>query len=127
MRGIVRRVTLAGTSSGALRVAQAIAAGARPDAVVFTSGPMQRVQAILGSPGALPRTLVVHHRQDGCRGTPPDAVEPFKAWAGGKVRVVWMSGGRNEGDPCQAAGHHGFAGLDGQVVATVAAFAKSAR
>jgi hypothetical protein len=127
MRGIVRSVTLAGTSNGAARVARAIAAGARPNAVVFTSGAMQRVQSILGSPSALPRTLVVHHRQDGCRGTPPDAVEPFKAWAGGKVRVVWMSGGRNEGDPCQAGGHHGFAGLDGRVVATVAAFAKSAR
>jgi hypothetical protein len=124
MRGIVRSVTLAGTSRGTLRIAQAVAAGARPDAVVFTSGFMQQVQGILGSPGSLPRTLVVHHRQDGCRVTPPDGVEPFKQWGGSKVRVVWMTGGRDEGDPCQAGGHHGFAGLDGRVVGTVAGFAK---
>jgi hypothetical protein len=124
MRGIVRSVTLAGTSRGTLRIAQAVAAGARPNAVVFTAGFMQQVQGILGSPGVLPRTLVVHHRQDGCRVTPPDAVEPFKQWGGSKVRVVWMTGGRDQGDPCQANGHHGFAGLDGRVVSAVASFAK---
>jgi hypothetical protein len=36
--------------------------------------------------------------------------------------VVWVSGGVNEGDPCQARGHHGFNGLDGQVVAIAAGF-----
>jgi hypothetical protein len=127
MRGIVKSVTLAGTSRGTLRIAQALAAGARPDAVVFTAGFMQQVQGILGSPGALPRTLVVHHREDGCRVTPPGAVEPFAQWGGGKVRIVWMTGGRDEGDPCQAGGHHGFSGLDGRVVGTVASFAKGGR
>lgn len=124
MRGIVRTVTLVGTSRGTVRVAQAVAAGARPDTVVFTAGMMQQVQGILGSPGSLPRTLVVHHRNDGCRVTPPDAVEPFKQWGGSRVRVVWMTGGRDEGDPCQAGGHHGFSGLDGRVVGIVAGFAK---
>lgn len=127
MRGIVRSVTLAGTSRGTVRVAQAVATGARPDAVVFTSGMMRQVQGILRSPGSLPRTLVVHHRNDGCRGTTPEAVEPFKQWGGGKVRVVWMTGGRDEGDPCQANGHHGFKGLDSRVVAAVAGFAKGGR
>jgi hypothetical protein len=36
-----------------------------------------------------------------------------------------MSGGTNVGDPCQAKSYHGFNGLDGQVVSTVASFAKS--
>jgi len=127
MRKIAQPVALVGTSKGTLRVAQAVAAGARPNSVVFTSGFMQQVQGILGSPGALPATLVVHHRLDTCRFTLPDAVEPFKQWGGGKVRVVWMTGGRTEGDPCEARAYHGFLGLDGQVVAAVAAFARSAR
>jgi hypothetical protein len=124
MRGIVKSVTLAGTSRGTLRIAQAVAAGARPDAVVFTAGFMQQVQSILGSPGSLPRTLVVHHREDGCRVTPPGAVEPFAQWGGGKVRVVWMTGGTTTGDWCEAFAHHGFAGLDGRVVSVVAGFAR---
>src|SRR3989304_3223453 len=93
MRGIVRSVTLAGTSRGTLRIAQAVAAGARPDGVVFTAGFMQQVQGILGSPGSLPRTLVVRHSQDGCRFTPPDAGEPFNQWGGGKGGAVRMTGG----------------------------------
>jgi hypothetical protein len=79
--------------------------------------------AILGSPAALPPTLVVHHKQDGCRITRPEGVAPFLAWAKGKARVAWLSGGRDDGNPRQARGHHGFAGIDGQVVSAVAGFA----
>jgi hypothetical protein len=103
------------------------ALAARPSGIVLTAGFLDSVRSTLGSPAALPPTLVVHHRQDGCRHTPPGAVEPFKAWAGAKVRVAWMDGGTNEGDPCQARGYHGFNGLDGEVVATVAQFAASLR
>ena len=42
--------------------------------------------------------------------------------AGGRARVAWLSGGAEGGDPCEAAGHHGFAGLDGQVVSLAAGF-----
>jgi hypothetical protein len=125
MRGISRSVVVAGTSRGSLRVPGALAA--RPSGIVLTAGFLDSVRSALGSPAALPPTLVVHHRQDGCRHTPPGAVEPFKAWAGAKVRVAWMDGGTNEGDPCQARGYHGFNGLDGKVVATVAQFAASLR
>jgi hypothetical protein len=72
----------------------------------------------------LPPTLVVHHRQDGCRKTAPEGVAPFIAWAHGKARVVWLDGGESEGDPCEAMAHHGFNGLDGKVVSVVAAFAQ---
>jgi len=54
-------------------------------------------------------------------------VEPFAAWAGGRARVVWLTGGIDRGDPCQAGGHHGFAGLDAQVVGQIVAFASSIR
>jgi hypothetical protein len=41
MRGIVKSVTLAGTSRGTVRIAQAIAAGARPDAVASSVPPVR--------------------------------------------------------------------------------------
>ena len=124
------RVTLVGTSRGTQRAARGIAAGARPARLVLTSGFLSdasgdgdNVIRIVGSPGALPPTLVVHHRHDECRKTSPDGVKPFADWAGGKARVVWLDGGTSEGDPCEAFAHHGFNGIDGQVVSVVSGFA----
>ena len=129
MAAIKRPVTVIGTSRGTLRAAEGIARGARPDALVLTSGFLSadsgsgsNVMSILGSPAALPRTLVIHHRQDGCRATLPAGVDPFVKWSAGRARVSWLTGGVEEGDPCQARGHHGFAGLDGQVVGLAAGF-----
>jgi hypothetical protein len=122
MRKLGGPVAVVATSRGTLRVASALSA--KPDSIVLTAGFLDDVRGAVGSPSRLPRTLVVHHRQDGCKKTPPRAVEPFKAWGGAKVTVVWKSGGVNEGDPCQAKGYHGFSGLDGEVVSTVASFAK---
>jgi hypothetical protein len=123
-------VTLVGTSRGTQRAARGIAAGARPARLVLTSGFLSdasgdsdNVIRIVGSPDALPPTLVVHHRHDECRKTSPDGVKPFLDWAGGRARVVWLDGGTSEGDPCEAFAHHGFNGLDGQVVSVVSGFA----
>jgi uncharacterized membrane protein YsdA (DUF1294 family) len=133
MAGIARPVTLAGTSRGTQRAAEGIAAGARPDALVLTSGFLSPqsgqgvnrhvIRLVGGSPGVLPRTLVVHHRHDECHFTLPSGVPPFVDWAKGKASVVWLDGGANNGDACQAGGHHGFAGLDGQVVNAIVNFA----
>ena len=129
MAAIKRPVTVIGTSRGTIRAAEGIARGARPDALVLTSGLLsaesgsgQNVMSILGSPSSLPRTLVIHHRQDSCRATLPAGVEPFVKWSAGRARAVWVSGGINEGDPCEAWAHHGFNGLDGQVVGIAAGF-----
>jgi hypothetical protein len=131
MAQIKRPVALVGTSRGTQRAARGIAAGARPDALVLTSGFLSpqsgfgvnvHVMGLVGSPAALPRTLVVHHRRDGCRFTSPEGVQPFLAWAKGKAQVVWLDGGFDAGDPCQARGYHGFNGLDDQVVSAVTRF-----
>ena len=129
MAQIKRPVTVVATSRGTQRAAQGIAAGARPDALVLTAGFLSpqsgagiNVMSVLGSPALLPRTLVIHHRQDGCRFTLPAGVDPFVAWSGGRARVAWLSGGANEGDPCEARSYHGFNGLDGQVVGLAAGF-----
>ena len=124
------KVTLVGTSRGTQRAAHGLAAGARPARLVLTSGFLSdasgdpdNVVAILGSPAALPPTLIVHHRHDECGKTSPAGVAPFVAWAGGRARVVWLDGGASEGPPCEAFAHHGFNGVDGQVVGVVAGFA----
>ncbi|MFN3890688.1 MAG: alpha/beta hydrolase [Beijerinckiaceae bacterium] len=129
MAKIKRPVTVIATSRGTQRAAQGIAAGARPDALVLTAGFLSpqsgadvNVMSILGSAAALPRTLVIHHRQDGCRFTLAAGVDPFIAWSAGRARVAWLSGGANAGDPCGARAYHGFNGLDGQVVALAAGF-----
>lgn len=129
MAAIKRPVTVVATSKGTLRAARGIAAGAKPDALVLTSsfltdgsGSRQNVASILGSPRLLPRTLVIAHRRDSCRFTLPAGVEPFIRWAGGKASVKWLDGGTDSGDPCQARGHHGFDGLDGEVVSAAAGF-----
>lgn len=121
MRSVASPVVVVATSRGSLRVAGSLAA--KPDGLVLTAAFLDDVKSAVGSPASLPRTLVVHHRQDGCKHTPPTAVEPFKAWGGAKVTVAWMTGGANSGNPCQAKGYHGFNGLDGAVVSTIAAFA----
>lgn len=134
MQKIKRPVSFVATSRGTLRAAEAIRQGVQPDGLVLTSGMLdpgmrfENVPAILGSPSLLPPTLVVQHRQDGCRVTLPSGVDPFVAWADGHVRkVVWLSGGVDEGDPCQAMGYHGFAGLDAAVVSAVTSFAVAPR
>jgi hypothetical protein len=129
MRKIKSPVTVIGTSRGTLRAAEGLADGARPDALVLASGFLtndsgsrQNVANILGSPARLPRTLVIHHRHDGCHVTRPAGVAPFIQWARGKARVVWLDGGSDAGNPCKARAHHGFAGLDARVVSLAATF-----
>jgi hypothetical protein len=129
MAAIKRPVTVIATSRGTIRAAEGIARGARPDALVLTSGFLsaesgsgQNVMSILGSPASLPRTLVIHHRQDSCRATLPAGVEPFVKWSAGRARAVWVSGGISEGDPCEARAYHGFNGLDGQIVGIAGGF-----
>src|SRR5216684_1025084 len=129
MAAIKRPVTVIATSRGTIRAAEGIARGARPNALVLTSGFLsaesgsgQNVMSILGSPASLPRTLVIHHRQDSCRSTLPAGVEPFVKWSAGRARAAWVSGGTSEGDPCEARAYHGFNGVDGQVVGLAAGF-----
>lgn len=129
MAAIKRPVTIVATSRGTIRAARGIARGAQPDALVLTSGFLtnasggpENVANILGSPQRLPKTLIIHHRHDGCRHTLPAGVESFVKWSGGKAQVRWLDGGTSIGDPCQARAYHGFNGLDSQVVAAAARF-----
>ena len=129
MRAIKPPVTVIATSRGTLRAARGIAKGARPDSMVLSSGFLsdasgsrENVVNILRTPERLPHTLVIEHRHDSCHNTLPAGVAPFVQWAGGRARAAWLDGGTASGDPCKARAHHGFAGLDGQVVSLAAGF-----
>ncbi|MBV1707506.1 MAG: alpha/beta hydrolase [Hyphomicrobiales bacterium] len=131
MAKIRRPVTIVGTSRGTQRAARGIAAGARPDKLVLTSGFLSdqsgdpdNVMRILGSPGALPRTLVIENRKDACRLTAPAGVGPFVKWSAGRAHAVWLDGGISQGRACGARAYHGFNGLDSRVVSLVAGFAR---
>ena len=131
MRAIKGPVTVAGTSRGTLRAATGLKKGAKPDRLVLTSGFLspesghaETVMAILETPVLLPKTLIVHHKNDGCRYTLPAGVSGFMDWAPKSTKLVWMSGGEEVGPPCEAQSFHGFLGLDQKVVDVVAAFAR---
>jgi len=122
-------VTVIATSRGTIRAAVGIARGAKPNALVLTSGFLSaesgsgpNVISILGTPNALPPTLVIHHRDDACQFTQPAGVAPFIAWSAGRARAAWLSGGNSVGDPCEARAYHGFNGLDDEVVTLAAGF-----
>jgi hypothetical protein len=130
MAKLKRPVVVVATSKGTQRAAEGLAQGARPDKLVLSSGflseasgPADSVASLLKSPALLPSTLVIHHRDDRCRWTNPAGVAPFQAWGGGRVEVVWMSGGNDDSEnPCRFSAHHGFAGQDKTFVSHILQF-----
>jgi len=125
MRGIAPRVIVVAMSRGALKVADTLAA--RPDGIVFASSILDGARGMIGDPGRLPPTLIIHHRQDSCRLTLPDSAVAFQQWTGGRARLIWIDGGSSTGDPCQARAYHGFIGREVQVVSAITNFAGSLR
>jgi hypothetical protein len=125
-------VVLIGMSLGSGHAGTAIASGARPDKLVIAAGdlmgaglPSGSVAGNIGRAALLPRTLVVHHREDACVMTPPQAVAAFQRWAPGKVSVAWISGGGGNGPPCRLRSHHAFMGSNDTAAAAIIRFARS--
>ena len=129
MRKIKEPVGLVGVSAGVYFASRAIGNGAKPDSLVLISGslggPGQRpipAPDAIKNPALMPRTLVLHNRNDACDVTPVSAVEPFIKWAGGRATLHWIGGSGPGKDPCGPNSAHGFMGADGQVVGAVAGF-----
>jgi hypothetical protein len=125
MRQVAPKVVLVAMSRGSTRVPPALSAG--PDAVVFTSSMLDHVRQNVGSAGALPPTLVIHHRRDDCHVTHYEMVQPFMAWASGRARLVWIDGGTSRGNPCRGQSYHGFVGREGAVVSAIIGFVRGKR
>ena len=134
------RVYLIGTSRGALSVANAAArltGTQRPDAIVITSGMLMQTDARQPSVQRMVKpleaitmpVLLLAHENDACLYTPASATPQFKALltAAPRVDIMMLKGGQadKKGEECEAAGHHGFAGLDKEVVQTVTDWLKA--
>jgi len=120
----VKNVYIVGMSRGCLRAMDGLSSGLA--GVVLVSCPMDQIQSRFGSHERIPRkTLVIHHRQDRCRGAAPYKAEEFAQWAGSRAQVKWMTGGVDAGDPCQADGHHGHKGIETRVVAEIVRFVRN--
>lgn len=72
--------------------------------------------------------LIVAHRRDGCRSTPPEGIEELRAALihAPRVRVQWWDGGDPpRGEPCEGLTPHGFLGLEEEVVRAMVHFMKT--
>ena len=66
--------------------------------------------------------LVVHHKEDGCRVCPFSDVPRLmsRLTRAPRKELIAMEGGVSEGDPCEAFAHHGYNGIERDVVARIA-------
>lgn len=126
-RQIKSPVALIGTSRGALSVVAVFAkqSAVLADAAVISSGVLMGADSA-STLGNLDRitvpVLLLRHRLDSCRVTPPADAERFKVLLAGSPRVdiVTLDGGGPRGptaDACGASHYHGFYGMDDQAVA----------
>lgn len=67
-------------------------------------------------------TLLVHHKQDGCKACPFAATENVmaKLVATPRKALIAFEGGESRGDPCEAFAYHGFNGIEREVVPRIA-------
>ena len=121
-------VWLVGTSRGTQSAAAVALAGAGPDGIVLTStvlfDPRGRpVNAMAVERLSMP-VLVVHHKADGCVASRYDQAPALAERLAGAPRkaLVAFEGGKDVGDPCEAFAHHGYNGIEPQVVDAIVAF-----
>ena len=121
-------VWLVGTSRGTQSAAATALAGVGADGVVLTStvqfDPRGRpVSAMPVERIAVP-VLVVHHKEDGCVASKfADAPALAERLTGApRKALVAFEGGKDVGDPCEAFAHHGYNGIEPQVVDAIVAF-----
>ena len=128
-------VWLVGTSKGT--VSAAFVAGrlreGGPDGVVLTSSITERsrrtTDTVLDADLAEIRvpTLIVHHKQDGCVSTRYSSARLLLGQLTKAPRKDFVSveGGIAVGDPCEPFAHHGYNGIEREVVRAIAAWIKS--
>ena len=68
--------------------------------------------------------LVVHHKYDGCKFTPPRGAQGiFDDLAGAsRKELLMLEGGDEISDPCQGKSHHGYLGIEGKAIDAIAAW-----
>jgi hypothetical protein len=68
--------------------------------------------------------LVVHHKDDGCEHCRYTDLPLLMEKLSGAPRkeVMVFEGGATRGDPCEAFAHHGYNGIEGDVITKIAAW-----
>jgi predicted alpha/beta-hydrolase family hydrolase len=124
-------VWVVGTSMGTLSAANAAArlTEGGPDGLVLTSTVTQTsrqsgesVRTVRLGEIRVP-TLIVLHRDDGCRASPPsDAPTVLKALTQSprKEILTFEGGSPPRSEPCEAMAQHGFLGIEADVVEAIA-------
>lgn len=122
-----------GTSNGSLSAAASSThlKEKGPDGVVLTSSTTQAPVAAAHSVKLAPLgdvkvpVLLVHHKQDGCRVTPYDAMPGLIAALSSakKVELISEEGGSPMGNPCHT-GYHQFRGIEDRVTNDIADWIK---
>lgn len=127
-------VWVIGTSRGthsAANAAVALSGASAPDGIVLSSTVLAR-----GRMADEPRpvqemdlasirqpVLVVHHEQDPCGVCPPALLPELMArLPAARSQLLTYTGGRSEGQPCEAFSHHGFNGIEERVVGDISAW-----
>jgi hypothetical protein len=126
-------IWLVGTSRGTESTANvAIYSAQQPNGLVLTSSMSEANgggDAVTEMPIDQIRmpTLIGAHEQDGCDKTPPAGAEEIREDLTGarKAEVKYFSVGHQESDPCKAMSHHGFLGIEDEVVAYITEFIKA--
>jgi pimeloyl-ACP methyl ester carboxylesterase len=129
-------VWLVGTSYGtvsAIKVADRLADGGGPDGVVLTSSlfiPAKIGDSVQDADPERVRVplLVVHHRNDRCPYTPFSGAEPYvqrMLHARPAELIAFDGGGPVQGSFCEPKDYHGYPGLRGEVVETIARWIKA--
>lgn len=117
--------TSRGTQSAAYIATELSPAQGGPDGLVLTATILTdpKGRAVPNMPLEKVRipVLVVHHEQDGCRLCAFSEMPALMRGLAGTPRkeLIAMSGGNNVGDPCEAMAHHGFNGLESEVVGRI--------
>jgi pimeloyl-ACP methyl ester carboxylesterase len=127
-------VWLVGTSRGtqsAAYVATELSAADGPHGIVLTSTILndKRGRPVPAMPLDRLRipVLVVHHEQDGCAlcafGYIPSLMERIRNSP--RAQLLSFTGGESRGDPCEAFAHHGYNGIESEVVSRIGAWIRS--
>ena len=119
--------TSRGTQSAAFIATQLAPADGGPDGLVLSSTiltdkpPSRPVPEMPLSRIQVP-TLVVHHKNDGCKNCKYSDLPKLmdKLTAVPRKELLAFIGGKNQGDPCEAMAYHGFNDIEREVVKKIA-------
>jgi len=128
-----QKVWLIGTSRGTESVAHlAINLQNKIDGIIFTASVTNSLKYRGGTvildmeleDIAVP-TLIVSHKKDGCKVTPPKDSPDIIDMLNDKInkKLVYVTGGYEQSkNPCKAKSHHGFLGIENNVVEIISNF-----